>query len=268
MLFDCGEGTQRQLTIAGISPFKIQNIFISHIHADHVLGLGGLIQSLGLMKRTEPLDIFGPKELKRHIDFYLNWDYFECPYEVNFHEIKKDGLVFENNDYKVYAFSVEHSCPCYAYVFEEKKETNLDKNKLKKLGIINNPICKDLKEGKSIKWKGKTIKPEDILIKDKSIRKIGIVLDANPSDKIIENVKDSNILIMEGTFSDEIKDKAHDYGHMTAKDAANIAKKSNAKRLILTHFSPRYDDVSVLKNEARKIFRNTDVAEDFMRLSV
>ena len=268
MLFDCGEGTQRQMALAGVSPYKIQNIFISHLHADHLLGLGGLVQTLNLMKRDDALEVYGPKGIKRHVDFQKSWDYFEAGYEINTHEIKKDGLVFENQEYSVRAFSVDHSCPCYGYVFEEKKEPNLDKKKLKKLGLLNNPICRELKAGKAIKWEGKTIRPEDVTVRDNSVRKVGIVVDANPSEKIINEVSGCDLLIMEGTFSDKIKDKAHDYGHMTAKDAATIAKKSGAKRLILTHFSARYDDVSVLRDEARKMFRNTDVAEDLMRVNV
>jgi len=268
MLFDCGEGTQRQLAIAGISPYKIQNIFISHLHADHVLGLGGLIQSLSLMKRDGELHIFGPSGIRRHVNFYVNWDYFEPSYKVIVHQIKKDGVIFENKDYSVTAFSVEHTCPCYAFVFEEKKEPNLDKKKLKKLGLLNNPLCRQLKQGKSIRFRGKVIKPEDVLVKEKHLRKISIVMDANPSKKIVDYVRGSDLLIMEATFSDVIKEKAHDYGHMTARDAARIAKEAEVKQLILTHFSPRYEDVKILKKEAKQIFRNTEVAEDFMKLSV
>jgi ribonuclease Z len=268
-LWDCGEGTQRQMILAGISPYKVSQIFITHVHGDHLLGVGGLLQTQGFLGRKEPLTIFGPKGIKKYVDFFAGWEYSFRDFEIHVKEIK-EGLVYEDEDFKMTAFKAEHSyCPNYGYIFEEKVEVNLDKEKLKRLGLEGNPLNKELKGIGKVHWKGKTIYLKDV---SKPIRK-GIRLvytgDSTPCDEIVKAAKGADVLIAEATFAEELKEKAHDYGHMTAKDAARIAKKAGVKKLILTHISPRYDDnPKVLEKEAREIFRNTDIASDFMKIEV
>jgi ribonuclease Z len=168
------------------------------------------------------------------------------------------------------AFKVEHTnCPSFGYVFEEKVELNLDKEKLKRLGLEGNPLNRTLKERGKVHWHGKTIYLKDVSKPVRKGIKIAYTGDSTPCDEITKAAKGADVLICESTFAEELKEKAHDYGHMTAKDAARIAKKAGVKRLLLTHISPRYDDnPKVLEKEAREIFRNTDIANDFMKIEV
>jgi ribonuclease Z len=231
--------------------------------------VGGLLQTQGFLGRKEPLTIYGPHGIKKYVDFFADWEYSFRDFEIHVKEIK-EGLVYEDEDFKMTAFKAEHSyCPNYGYIFEEKVEVNLDKEKLRRLGLEGNPLNKELKGIGKVHWKGKTIYLKDV---SKPVRK-GIRLvytgDSTPCDEIVKAAKGADVLISEATFAEELKEKAHDYGHMTAKDAARIAKKAGVKKLILTHISPRYDDnPKVLEKEAREIFRNTDIASDFMKIEV
>jgi ribonuclease Z len=268
-LWDCGEGTQRQMALAGISPFKISQIFITHVHGDHLLGIGGLIQTQGFLGRKDKLTIFGPKGIKKYVDFFAGWEYSFHEYEIEVREIK-DGLVYEDEDFVMRAFKADHNqCPDYGYIFEEKVEVNLDKEKLRKMGLEGNPACRELKENGRVVWRGKTVLLKDVSKPVRKGLKIVYTGDSKPCEEIAKAAKDADLLISESTVGEELKEKAHDYGHMTAKDAARIAKKAGVKRLILTHISPRYDeDPKILEKEARTIFKNTDIANDFMSIEL
>jgi ribonuclease Z len=268
-LWDCGEGTQRQMALAGISPFKVSQIFVTHVHGDHLLGIGGLLQTQGILERKTAMSIFGPRGIKKYVDFFANWEYSFRDYEIDIKEIK-EGIVYEDEDFKMTAFRGEHKqCPNYGYIFEEKVEANLDKEKLRKMGLEGNPACRELKEKGKIVWRGKTVLLKNV---SKPVRrgiKVVYTGDSEPCDEILKAARDADLLISEATFSEELADKAHDYGHMTTKDAARIAKKAGVHRLILTHISPRYDDnPKELEKEARELFKNTDIASDFMRIDI
>lgn len=268
MLFDCGEGTQRQLLTAGISPYRLQNIFITHLHADHILGLGGLLQTLNFLGREEGLMIFGPRKTKKIVDFFKNWDYFECGFPIKTKEIWKDGLVFENKDFSITAFKVDHHCPTYGYVFEEKVEVNLDQRKIRKLGLERNPLCRKLKKEGKIRWKGKIVKLEDVAKPLRRKRKIVLAVDSKPCKSIVKYAKNADLLICEATHTEDLREKSHMYFHMTAKDAARIAKKADVGKLALTHFSARYEDEKVLEKEAKTIFKNTIAVKDLMSVEI
>ena len=267
IIFDCGEGTQRQMFQAGISPFKVNNIFITHLHADHFLGIAGLIQTLNFLGRKEELNIYGPEKMKKYIDFFKSWDYLEMGYEIKSHEVK-EGKIFENSDYSVTAFEQKHSCPCFGYVFEEKTEMNVDKKAFKKYGLTEGPLIGKLKNEGKIVVDGKTIMLEDVLRPVRPGKKIVISVDSMPNDNMVKYSMNADLLISESTHSDEMKEKSHEYGHMTAKDAARIAKKADVKELVLSHFSARYDDAKVLEKEAKEIFSNTIAAKDLMNIQV
>jgi ribonuclease Z len=267
-LFDCGEGTQRQLFKAEISPFKIQNVFLSHLHADHVLGLGGLIQTLHSLGREEELNIFGPKGIKEIVEFFVDWgDHFKAGYPIFIHEAK-EGLVFKNVDYTITAFRTDHNVPCLGYVFEERVGINLDMKKLGKIGIGEGVHCRELKENGSIIWKGKKIKLENYSKPVRRGKKICMVTDTRPNNNIIKYAKNSDIFICEATHADDLKERSHEYGHMTSKDAARLAKKAGVDKLYLTHFSARYDDEKFLEKEAREIFKKTYAAKDLMKIDL
>lgn len=267
-LFDCGEGTQRQLILAELSPYKIQSVFLSHVHADHNLGLAGLMQTLTSLGRTEELNIYGPKETKGIVDFFSNWGgYYEPGYSIIFHEVK-EGKIFENPDFSMTAFKLEHAVTCYGYVFDEKVGVNLDMKKLGKIGIEESPICRDLKEKGEITWKGKKVKLEDYSKPQRRARKVVYVIDTLPCENIIKYSKNADILICEATHAEELKERSNEYFHMTSKDAARLAKKADVGKLILTHFSARYEDEKLLEKEARTIFKNTIATKDLMKIEL
>lgn len=268
MLFDCGENTQKQLILAKLSPYKIQNIFFTHLHADHVLGLGGLLQTLNAMGKEEGLNIYGPKGIKDIVKFFTNWaGHFVCGFPVKTHEIK-EGVIFENMDYRITAFPVKHHIPCYGFVFDEKVGVNLNMKKLKKLGITEGKICREFKEKGKIKWKGKIIKLEDYSKPRRKATKISIAVDTIPCENIVKYSKNADLLICEAMHLDELKEKTHEYMHMTAKDAARLAKEARVNRLVLSHFSARYEDEKAIEKEAKSIFRNTITAKDLMRIEL
>lgn len=268
LLFDCGEGVQRQLVLAGLSNYKVDGVFISSGHADHVLGLGGLIQTQAFLGKRDELAVCGSRAVKRLVDFYAGPGFFEeGKYAVRFVEAKP-GLVFDSQDFTVSAFAQEHSCQSFGYVFEEKTDTNLDVAKLRKLGLENNPLCRTLKEKGAVEVKGKTVRIEDVSLPMRQGVKIGYCVETSPVEHAEKFVKDADILICEATYAEEMHEQAHAYGHMTAKDAARLAKKAGVGRLVLTHFSSRYDNEKDLEAEAREIFKNTVAAKDFMRMEI
>ena len=267
ILFDCGEGTQRQMMQAGLGIQRITHVFISHIHADHLLGLAGLIQTMNFNGRTKELHVYGPKEAKKYVDFFKKWDYVDYTFETKFHELKQ-GTVLDTPDFSIKAIKLEHGIPCYGFVFEEKVETNVDKKKLKKYGLKQSPLIGELKEKGKIKFKGKTIYLKDVSTQRRKPKKIAVIMDTKPFDELAEEVKGADVLITEATHSEELKERSHEYGHMTAKDAARLAKKADAKQLILTHFSSRYKDTKKLQSEAKQIFKNTTAAKDFYQIEL
>lgn len=265
ILIDCGEGTQRQLKIADLKATKLTKILISHLHGDHVFGLPGLMQNLEVNNYSGLIEIYGPKGIKEFFDFLFRLGVFErLRYKIT--EIK-EGIVCEGKSYCIKALKLDHRGACYGFEFKEKDRRKIDINYLKKFGLKQHPILKNLQQGKSIIWNNKKIDVNKAtkLIKGK---KISFILDTKYCSNCLKLAKDSDILISEATYLDELKDKAEEYKHLTAKQAALIAKKSKSKRLILTHFSQRYKDVNEILKEAKSVFKNTECANDFMKIKV
>ncbi len=261
ILVDCGEGTQRQFRKADLNPVKITKILITHWHGDHVLGLPGLLQNLSRNNYNKVLEIYGPKESSRFFKNMLSWFYTDVRIKIKVIEVE-EGIFFENEDFILKATKLNHTVPCLGYSFIEKDKRKINLNYLKKFGLKNDPIIRDLQKGKDIIWKGKKIKnkPATTIRKGK---KITFVLDTGFTKKIINLAENSDLLICESTHSDELKEKAEAYHHLTARQAGEIAKKAKVKELILTHFSQRYKDVTFLLKETKKVFKNTKAANDF-----
>ncbi len=255
MLFDCGEGTQRQLIEAKISPMKITKIFISHFHGDHILGLGGLIQSLGFRGREKDLDIYGPKGLHKIINAISSFGYFQINYNLNIHEIQ-DGTVIETEDYVVECAKVEHNIPSYAYSIREKKKPLFLREKAEELGIPPGPLYGKLHNGEEVEFEGRIIKPEQVLGEAKKGKKISYSGDTRPCEAMIRLARDSDILIHESN------------AHSTSVEAAEIAREANVNELVLTHISTRYTSDKNIKSEAQKVFKNTKVARDYMKIDL
>jgi ribonuclease Z len=267
MLFDCGEGTQRQLIEAKISPMKITKIFISHFHGDHILGLGGLIQSLGFRGREKDLDIYGPKGLHKIINAISSFGYFQINYNLNIHEIQ-DGTVIETEDYVVECAKVEHNIPSYAYSIREKKKPLFLREKAEELGIPPGPLYGKLHNGEEVEFEGRIIKPEQVLGEAKKGKKISYSGDTRPCEAMIRLARDSDILIHESTYEAEDHQRAVDNAHSTSVEAAEIAKEAEVKELVLTHISTRYTSDENIKSEAQKVFKNTKVARDYMKIDL
>ena len=167
----------------------------------------------------------------------------------------------------MFGVNLKHRIPVVGYAFQENSKIRINTKYTKKFGLVKDPVLKNLQKGKDILWKGKKIKAKDATYEIKG-RKIAVVFDSEPIDKIVTLAKNSDLFICEGTFSNKIKDKAAERGHMTVKDAAKLAKKAKVKRLVLTHFSQRYHSTAELSKEARSVFPDTIMSKDFMTISV
>jgi len=269
ILFDCGEGTQRQFQKSKLSYMQICNVFITHFHGDHFLGLPGLIQTMQLNDREKPLHIYGPKGMKKLSSQLVSLGYFRPSYKVVAREVN-DGDVLEFHGYVIRVLRVRHNVPALAYCLEEKERPGkFNKLKALELGIPEGTLFSKLQRGQSIILdNGQKITSDMILGSPRKGRKIVISGDTKPYEKIIEFSKDADVLIHEATFDSELEDIAVDYGHTTAAQAATIAKKAQVERLFLNHISPRYLNHQVLEDDARKVFKNSFVPKDFQEVEV
>ena len=248
---------------------QILKIFLTHFHGDHFLGLPGLIQTMQLNDRDIPLHIYGPKGITKLVNQLLSLGYFKPNYEIISHELDK-GDVIDFNEYFIKVLNVKHGVPTIAYALEEKmRPGKFDKPKAIKLGIPEGPLFSKLQRGETITLKdGKNIKPDMVLGSPRNGRKIVISGDTVPIKKMIDFSKGADILIHEATFNSTLGDVSNEYGHTTASEAAEIAKKANVDKLFLNHISPRYLENHVLEDEARKVFKNTYVPKDFQEIEV
>lgn len=259
ILVDCGEGIQRQFRLADISPTKITKILLTHWHGDHVLGLAGLMQTLLTNSYAKTLEIFGPKTTKQKIENLIRLFNIKLPVKIT--EVENNSVRLK--DLEIQAMPMSHGIPTLAYAIEIKDTLRLNKAKIKKLNLPNSPLIARLKDGKDIVIDGRKISSKKLTYIEKG-KKVCIVLDTAKNKNAVRLAKSSDLLICESSFISDEKEKAEDYSHLTAKDAAEIAKEAKVKKLILTHISQRYENVQekILK-EAKKVFKNTSIAKDF-----
>ena len=262
ILIDCGEGTQRQFKIAKINLFKITRILISHWHGDHVLGLPGLLQTLALNNYSKTLRIYGPKGTKKFMNLLLRTFIFKEKLKTEIYEITKDGVFVDSKDFQIKALKMKHFTPCLAYSFIEKDRRRINTKFIKKIGLKPGPLVGKLQQGKKIKFKGRVIKVKNAtyLVRGK---KITFIIDTLMNKNCIKLAKDSDLLINEATFLDSTHlNRAKERGHLTAKQAATIAKRAKVKKLIITHLSQRYTkNPEVILKEAKKTFKKTELAK-------
>lgn len=270
ILFDCGEGLQRQMIQAGIGFHKKTKIFITHMHGDHVLGLPGLLQTMSLLERERKLDIYGPVGTKAFIEAIKQTVQFVLTFPINVCEIENDGMACSEREYEIYAMWAEHVIPSLAYALVEKpRPGRFFPEKAKKLGIEEGPLWAKLQLGGSIRLpSGRVVKSEEVTGSPRPGRKIVYTGDAKPTKNLAKFAENADLLIHDATFDDELLERAQEDGHSTPSQAAETAKKAKAKWLILTHMSARYKDTSVLLEQAKKIFSKVDVAEDFMKIDL
>ncbi|KZX12022.1 ribonuclease Z [Methanobrevibacter filiformis] len=344
ILFDCGEGTQRQLAIAKISPMKINKIFISHLHGDHVLGLPGLIQSMDFRDRKIPLDIYGPPGLFQLKSAILRLGYCSLDFDIRIHELTGNfcstlddfansvngkmsntknsnnncninnsnnnnnninsnansnnnnfdnciinngntnnissinnninnnenagNLIINNDKYSIQFIKTDHGVCNLSYSFVEKKKPRFLRDKAIKLGVKPGPDFGKLHNGSEVKIGDRVVMPNDVLGEDRSGVKIVYSGDTRPNQGLISLAKDADLLIHESTYCEDDKNKAIENNHSTSSEAALIAKCANAKNLVLTHISTRYNNTEDILKEACELFKNTKVAYDFMVLNI
>ena len=268
ILFDCGEGTQQQMMRAKAG-MKLSSIFITHFHADHFLGIPGLIQTMSFNGRTEPLEIYGPEWTEQMVQLLKELGYYKLGFEINAHEIK-GGNILDRDDYFIKAVATDHGIPSLGYVIEEKRRIGrFNREKALELGIPEGPMFSRLQKGESVNVRGRRISPAEVIGESRPGRKVVYSGDTRPCESIARESYGADLLIHDGTLADELKDWAIETKHSTSGEAAILAKKANVKQLILTHISSRYsENTDILYRDAKNVFDRVKIAEEFMDLEI
>jgi len=266
ILIDCGEGTQVQFRKSKLNPCKITRILITHWHGDHTFGLPGLLRTLSTSGYTKNLFIYGPKGIKKHIDeMFIAFGNVEN-FKVETREVS--GKFFENSDFYLEAERMIHVQPCNAYNFILKEKTRIDKKKLRKFKIKEGKHISHLKDKGWMIHNGKKYFVKNLSFIEGG-RKISFVLDTLVNERINPFVRNSDLFVCEASFSSDLEKLAREYKHMTSRQAAEIAKKAQAKRLYLVHLSQRYSNGNdKILNEAKKHFKNTFLPKDLDMVEV
>jgi len=277
LLFECGEGNQRQMMRYGVS-FALSEIFFTHFHADHFLGVIGLIRTLGLQGRPEPLFLYGPKGAKKVLGTALTLGVERVPFPVEIVEVKAGDTVQRATGngkrlgYDVCAFPTEHGGgPSIGYVLREHvRRGRFDVEKARAMGIPEGPLWGKLTKGEDVQLTdGQTVRPSDLVGPSRPGRLVAFTGDTRPCAATVDAAQGADLLIHEATFGEEERDRARDTGHATAKEAAQVALAARAKRLVLSHVSARYSiSADELVREAREVFPNSSVARDGLELDV
>jgi len=266
ILVDCGEGTQRQMKLARISPAKTTKILITHLHGDHIFGLPGLLQTIASSNYNKELEIFGPKGTKKYLNFIIKNYINENKLPIKIKEISS-GTFYKNKNFLLKAKKLKHRIPCLGYSLIENDKRKINLKYTKKFGLTKHPLLGKLQKGKNIVFKGKKITAKKGTIIKRG-KKITIILDTKYVKNTIDLAKNSDVLICEATFLSNLKEKAKQTKHLTSKEAATIAKKSKVKKLYLTHFSQRYKSLNEIEKEAKEIFKNTFLTKDLQTISL
>ncbi len=268
ILFDCGEGTQRQMMRAKTG-MKLHSIFITHFHADHFLGIPGLVQTMSFNGRTEPMDIYGPEWTDQFTKLLMYLGYYKLGFQINSHELK-DGDVIDMGDYSIRAVSTDHGIPSLGYVLEEKKRLGrFNREKAFELGIPEGPLFSKLQRGEAVTINGRKILPSQVVGKPRQGRKLVYSGDTRPCESIEKASSEADILIHDGTLAEELRDWAVETKHSTSKEAALLAKKAKVKQLVLTHISSRYSEsTEPLLRDAKEVFENVRIAEELMEIEI
>jgi len=270
MLFDCGEGTQRQMMRYGVA-FSLEDIFFTHFHADHLIGLIGLTRTMALQGRTEPLRLWGPKGATRVLRAAERFGADRLTFEVVITELEP-GTAVARKGYALVPFAADHggaNALGYALI-EEERRGRFNPDVARELGIPEGPLWGRIHRGESVTLEdGRVIEASLLVGERRRGRRVVITGDTRPSPQTIEVSRDADVLIHEATFGDEEAQRAVETGHSTAREAAGVAAAAQVRRLVLTHFSARYSrDPSDLEREAREVFSSVTIARDGMEIEV
>jgi ribonuclease Z len=269
-LFDPGENTQRQMIKNKLSIFKIDSIFVTHLHGDHIMGIPGLIMSSSLLNREEDLFIYGPPGIARFIYAIIESVIVDLGFRVLIKEFDEPSIVFEDDELAVSCGLAEHRCFGLHYVFSEKDRAGkFHRRNAEQLGIPMGPLWKKLQEGEDIILEnGEKVFSHQVVGPPRPGRKIVIALDTRPTDDIKKSAENADLLIFDSTYDNSLKDKALENKHSTAREAAIIAKDANAKRLALTHFSSRYSDLKSMRDEVSNIYPEAVFPDDLTVIKI
>jgi len=264
-LFDCGEGTQHQMLRSPLKASRLEHIYITHLHGDHIYGLPGLLTSRSNQGGTDPLTLFGPPGLKALLEPVLRLSQAHLSYELMIREIE-EGTVFEDDTFEVVCAKLDHRIDSYGYrVTEKDKPGKLDVARLEELGIPPGPLYGRIKRGETVELPdGTTLDGRTCIGPPIRGRKLAVLGDTRPCESAVRLAQDVDLLVHEATFDASLADLARAYYHSTAREAAETARRAGAKSLVLSHISSRYqeDGAKRLVEEARDIFPATDLARD------
>lgn len=257
LLFDCGEGTQRQMMRFGTG-FSVSHIFVTHLHGDHVLGIPGLIQTWDFNDREDPVAIHCPPGSRRQIESLVHAAGHDPAFPVRINEVAPGAVALDDEEYEVRAFETDHRTVSQGYALvEDDRPGRFDREKAEEeLGIEPGPKYGKLHSGEPIELDdGRVVRPEEVVGKPRPGRTLVYTADTRPTDRTVEVAKDADLLVHDATFADDMADRAEKTAHSTGSEAAAVANRANAKRLALTHISSRYaGDASRIEEEARRVF--------------
>ncbi len=269
-LVDCGEGTQMQMSHYKIKKSRIDHIFISHLHGDHYFGLIGLITSYHLQRRLQPLHVYGPNGLKEIINFQLSFSDTRLNYELIFHPMscEKEELILDTLDLTVTAFPVVHHIPTVGFAFKEKAD--LRKIILEKVDEYNIPhaFIPELKKGKDFSDGERTVSNEQVTVTAPAPRSYAFCADTIYTETILPYIQEFDLVYHEATFMEDSIERTKVTFHSTAKQAGTIAQKAGISKLLIGHFSAKYENLIPLLNEAKEIFPDTELAIEGKKFEV
>ena len=273
LLFDCGEGTQMQIMRAGLNPNRLAAIFITHLHGDHFNGLSGLLSTMGLDRRARELTLVGPRGISEYLDTLEKLKILFVNYPLDLREygpMMETTPVYEGDGYTVSARPLDHRIFALGYRLEEHpRPGRFNLERARELGIPEGPLYGQLQSGRDVQLEdGRVIHPSDVLGAKRPGKAVSYCTDTRPCRMSVELSRKVDLLIHEATYTEDLAEEAHDYGHSTAAEAASIAREAEARRLLITHFSTRYGDPSLLLDEARAVFPETVMAQELAELEV
>ena len=268
IMFDAGESAQISFLKSGLGWNKKMKIFVTHLHGDHCIGILGLLQTMAMQNRTEPLEIYGPKGIDEFISANIKVLNFGISFPILI-SIVEEGKVFDSKFYSMFACKASHSITAFSYRFDEKdKPGRFNLEKAKSLEIPEGKLWSKLQSGEQIEIAGKIITSDQVLGEKRPGKKIGISGDTIPTEKLEKFFEGCDYLVFDSTFLDELKQKANETCHSTAKGAAILGTNAKVKNLILTHFSARYKDETLHLEEAKKIHNSVITARDLLEVEI
>jgi ribonuclease Z len=268
LMFDCGEGTQRQM-MRYATGFTINDIFFTHMHADHFLGVIGLLRTMGLQGRTEPMRLWGPEGAREILYEAVHLGVERVPFEIQIKELEGDA-VLERDGYDIVAYRTQHGIRSLGFALvEHQRLGRFDVERARELAVPEGPLFGKLHRGEAIEFDGRRVEPADVVGPPRPGRRIVYTGDSRPCKRTIDIAAHADLLIHDATFGEEEAERAAQTGHSTAREAAEVAKRAGVLRLALTHISSRYaDDPRGLEREAKHVFKESFVAHDGMQIEV